>query len=96
MKNTRTLQDFGYNLDELKEGLEFVDKETKIYPLWLCPTRHCIPQGMEHLSLFKREDVHVDVRGENLRAFGGESLRASPTDALRCRRDERALSLEPH
>jgi len=34
------VQDFGYNLSELKEGLDFVDKQTKIYPLWLCPTRH--------------------------------------------------------
>lgn len=59
--NQTVIQDFGYNLHELKEGLAFVDKETKIYPLWLCPTRHCIPDGMEHLSLFKKEDVHVDV-----------------------------------
>ena len=36
------LKDFGYNLHELKEGLEFVDRETKIYPLWLCPTRHMV------------------------------------------------------
>jgi len=55
------VQDFGYNLSELKEGLDFVDKQTKIYPLWLCPTRHCIPEGMEHMSHFRRQDVHVDV-----------------------------------
>ena len=55
------IQDFGFNLNELKEGLEFTHKENEIYPLWLCPTRHCIPEGLEHMNLFNREDVHVDV-----------------------------------
>jgi len=54
-------QDFGYNLTELKEGLEFVHKENDIYPLWLCPTRHVVPKELQHLSLFRPEDVHVDV-----------------------------------
>eukprot|EP00095_Tigriopus_kingsejongensis_P006791 maker-scaffold608_size125128-snap-gene-0.16 protein:Tk06791 transcript:maker-scaffold608_size125128-snap-gene-0.16-mRNA-1 annotation:"delta -sterol reductase" len=54
-------QDFGYELSALKASLKFVDEQTKVYPIWLCPTRHCIPEGLEYLSLFKRESVHVDV-----------------------------------
>ena len=54
-------QDFGYELKQLKQSLIFVDKETKIYPLWLCPTRHVLPKEIEHLSLFRKEEVHVDV-----------------------------------
>ncbi len=32
-----------------------------MYPLWLCPTRHLIPEGLEHLAFFRREDLHIDV-----------------------------------
>lgn len=54
-------QDFGYELEKLQDSLKFVDEQTKVYPIWLCPTRHCVPEGLEYLNLFKREAVHVDV-----------------------------------
>jgi hypothetical protein len=38
-----------------------VDEETAIYPIWLCPTRHVVIKGMEHMSTFKKDDVHVDI-----------------------------------
>ena len=54
-------QDFGIKLEDLKEMVEIVHKETEVYPLWLCPTRHMIPEGLEDLAFFKREDIHIDV-----------------------------------
>ncbi len=54
-------QDFGFRLDQLKEALIFCDKETEIYPIWLCPARHVVIPGMEHMSIFKKDDVHVDI-----------------------------------
>ena len=54
-------QDFGIKLEDLKEMVEEVDEVTQVYPLWLCPTRHMIPEGLEHLAFFKREDIHIDV-----------------------------------
>ena len=60
-QNNFVCQDFGYTLDILKECLKFVDEKTKVYPIWLCPTRHIVPKELEHLSIFRKEDVHVDV-----------------------------------
>ena len=54
-------QDFGFRLDQLKDALIFGDAETEIYPVWLCPTRHVVIKGMEHMSIFKKDDVHVDI-----------------------------------
>ena len=54
-------QDFGYKLQDLKQALHFVHEQTEVYPLWLCPTRHKIHPGLEEYSIFKKEDVHVDV-----------------------------------
>ena len=54
-------QDFGFRLDQLKDALIFTDAETEIYPIWLCPTRHVVIKGMEHMSIFKKDDVHVDI-----------------------------------
>ena len=54
-------QDFGFRLDQLKDALIFGDAETEIYPIWLCPTRHVVIKGMEHMSIFKKDDVHVDI-----------------------------------
>jgi len=54
-------QDFGYRLDELNEVLPYVDRKTKVYPLWLCPTRHVVPPELKHLAQFDTESVIVDV-----------------------------------
>lgn len=54
-------QDFGIHLKDLKESLRFIHRTAQIYPVWLCPTRHCIHEGLEDLSAFAKEDVHVDV-----------------------------------
>ena len=54
-------QDFAYRLHILKDALNVVDRETGIYPIWLCPMRHVVPDQIKHLSWFKKEDVHVDV-----------------------------------
>merc|ERR1719273_2886588 len=55
------VQDFGFKLEDLKHALEFIHKETEVYPIWLCPTRHCIHPGLEEFSIFKKEDCHVDI-----------------------------------
>ena len=54
-------QDFGIKIDDLGPLMDLVDKETKVYPLWLCPTRHVVPEGLDHLSFFKKEDLHIDL-----------------------------------
>ncbi len=54
-------QDFGIRIEDLRPMMEEVDKETSVYPLWLCPTRHLIPEGLDHLAFFKREELHIDV-----------------------------------
>ena len=54
-------QDFGFKLEDLKDSLKYSDEIFKVYPIWLCPTRHCIHKGLEEFSLFRREDCHVDV-----------------------------------
>ena len=54
-------QDFGFNLKDLKKALQYSHEIYEVYPIWLCPTRHCIHKGLEEYSIFKREDVHVDV-----------------------------------
>ena len=54
-------QDFIFKLEYLKEAIEKVDDATGIYPIWLCPSRFPIPDGMEHLTIAKREDVYVDI-----------------------------------
>ena len=55
------LQDFGFKLQDLKHALQFLHEQTEVNPIWLCPTRHCIPEGLEEYSIFRREDVHVDI-----------------------------------
>ena len=55
------LQDFGFKLQDLKGALEIIHKETEVYPIWLCPSRHIIPPGLEEFSIFKKEDCHVDI-----------------------------------
>ena len=48
------LQDLGFKLEDLKHALEFIHKETEVYPIWLCPTRHLIAPGLEEFSSFKK------------------------------------------
>ena len=55
------MQDFGFKLEDLKGALEFIHKECEVYPIWLCPSRHIVPPGLEHLSIFKIEHCHVDI-----------------------------------
>jgi len=55
------LQDFGFKLQDLKGALEIIHKEAEVYPIWLCPSRHIIPPGLEEFSIFKKEDCHVDI-----------------------------------
>ncbi len=47
----------------MPEALAMSERETAIYPLWLCPIRHFMPKGTEHLAYFKRElgGLHVDL-----------------------------------
>jgi hypothetical protein len=33
----------------------------KVYPVWLCPTRHKVHKGLEKYSMFHIDEVHVDV-----------------------------------
>lgn len=54
-------QDFGFKLEDLKHSLAYIHEQTEIYPLWLCPTRHCVHKGMEEFSMFKGDYVHVDI-----------------------------------
>ena len=56
------LQDFGFELKDLKHALEFVHAQTEVYPVWLCPSRHCIRDpGLEEFSTFKKESCHIDI-----------------------------------
>ena len=48
-------------MSNLKEALIYTDEQTKVYPIWLCPTRHVIHPGCEEFSMFKKEHVHVDI-----------------------------------
>jgi hypothetical protein len=48
-------------MSNLKEALVYIDEQTKVYPIWLCPTRHVIHPGCEEFSMFKKEHVHVDI-----------------------------------
>ncbi len=54
-------QDFGVEIEKLEPMMAKVDEECDVYPLWLCPTRHLVPEGLDHLSFFRREDLHIDV-----------------------------------
>ncbi len=54
-------QDFGVKIENLEPVMAKVDEECDVYPLWLCPTRHLVPKGLEHLAFFRREDLHIDV-----------------------------------
>ena len=54
-------QDFGFKLQDLKHALQFIHDQTEVYPIWLCPTRHCLHPGTEEYSIFKKEDCHVDI-----------------------------------
>jgi hypothetical protein len=45
----------------LKEALEFCDVNAKVYPVWLCPTRHVVHKGLEKYSMFHIDEIHVDV-----------------------------------
>jgi len=55
------VQDLIFNLDDLKEALTFIDQQTEIYPIWLCPARHKVWPGLEEMSPYGPNDVHVDV-----------------------------------
>ncbi len=54
-------QDFGFKMETLKKTLEFCHENYEVYPIWLCPTRHVVHEGLEELSIFKREHCHVDI-----------------------------------
>ena len=54
-------QDFGFHLRDLKKALENSHQIYEVYPIWLCPSRHCIKPGLEEYSIFRKEDVHVDI-----------------------------------
>ncbi|CAB4056693.1 DHCR24 [Lepeophtheirus salmonis] len=54
-------QDFGFELDNLEDALRFVDEQCKVYPLWICPTRHLIPKHLEDYSQFHKDTIHIDV-----------------------------------
>ena len=54
-------QDFGFHLKDLKKALEYSHQIYEVYPIWLCPSRHCIKPGLEEFSIFRKEDVHVDI-----------------------------------
>ena len=55
------LQDFGFHLKDLKKALEYCHEIYEVYPIWLCPTRHCVHEGLEEFSIFRKEDRHVDI-----------------------------------
>ena len=55
------LQDFGFKLQDLKVALQYIHEQTEVYPIWLCPTRHVIHEGLEKYSIFRKEDCHVDI-----------------------------------
>ena len=59
--NNFVCQDFGIRIEDLRPLMEVVDEETKVYPLWLCPTRHVVPEGLESLNFFRKDDLHIDV-----------------------------------
>jgi len=60
--NDMVLQDFGFELKDLKHALQFIHNQTEVYPIWLCPSRHCIRDpGLEEFSTFKKEAVHIDI-----------------------------------
>jgi hypothetical protein len=59
--DTFVCQDFGVTIDKLEPMMAAVAEVTNVYPIWLCPTRHLIPEGLEHLAFFRREDLHIDV-----------------------------------
>ena len=54
-------QDFGFHLKDLKKALEYSHQIYEVYPIWLCPSRHCIKPGLEEFSIFRKEDIHVDI-----------------------------------
>ena len=58
---TLKFQDFGFRIRDLKEALQFCDVNAKVYPVWLCPTRHMVHKGLEQYSMFHIDEVHVDV-----------------------------------
>ena len=56
------LQDFGFELKDLKHALQFIHDQTEVYPIWLCPSRHCIrTPELEEFSGFKKEHTHIDI-----------------------------------
>ena len=56
------LQDFGFELKDLKHALQFIHEQTEVYPIWLCPSRHCIrTPELEEFSGFKKEHTHIDI-----------------------------------
>ncbi|XP_040577304.2 LOW QUALITY PROTEIN: delta(24)-sterol reductase-like [Lepeophtheirus salmonis] len=59
--NNFVCQDFGFSLTQLKEALEFVDEQTKVYPIWLCPIKHIPPKHIEDMDHYTIDTVHVDV-----------------------------------
>lgn len=55
------LQDFGFLLQDLKKALEYCHEIYEVYPIWLCPSRHIVHEGLEEFSIFRKEDCHVDI-----------------------------------
>ena len=54
-------QDIGYPIEVFSEALEHIDRETNIYPLWLCPIT-CLKDKLCHgQSNENHSGLHVDV-----------------------------------
>lgn len=50
------LQDYILKLDHLKETLAYIHQETKVYPIWLCPTKR--PEAYDAGGA---DDLYVDI-----------------------------------
>ena len=55
------LQDYGFRIDKLGEGINFCINESDVFPIWLCPARKLCPKEIQHLTDFTSGDLFVDV-----------------------------------
>eukprot|EP00921_Rhytidocystis_pertsovi_P008969 GHVQ01014524.1.p1 GENE.GHVQ01014524.1~~GHVQ01014524.1.p1 ORF type:complete len:501 (+),score=46.83 GHVQ01014524.1:113-1615(+) len=55
------IQDFIFQMRDMKEALRMVDNDAGVYPLWLCPAIHPVPESIQDLVYFDKTAVHVDV-----------------------------------
>eukprot|EP00947_MAST-08B_sp_MAST-8B-sp1_P001721 g1721.t1 len=68
----RVLQDVGVKLSRLEEGIEYVEDDLAVYPLWICP--FFLPDRGD-LVLFPREVIAGELMSVDLGIYGAPTVR---------------------